>query len=45
MIDFKNSLEKILKGQDLSHAEMFSVMQQVMAGELTPEQIAGLLVG
>ncbi len=44
MIDFKNSLEKILKGQDLSHAEMFSVMQQVMAGELTPAQIAGLLV-
>ncbi|MDX1915964.1 MAG: anthranilate phosphoribosyltransferase [Methylophilus sp.] len=44
MIDFKNSLEKILRGQDLSHAEMFSVMQQVMAGELTPVQIAGFLV-
>ena len=44
MIDFKNNLEKILSGQDLSHADMLTIMQQVMGGELTPAQIAGLVV-
>ena len=41
---FKQALEQLLAGNDLSHAEMLSIMQQVMAGELTPAQIAGLLI-
>ena len=44
MINFKDNLEKILSGQDLSHADMLAVMQQVMGGELTPAQIAGLVI-
>ena len=41
---FKQSLEQILSGQDLSHADMLAIMQQVMGGELTPAQIAGLVI-
>jgi anthranilate phosphoribosyltransferase len=44
MTDFNSNLEKILNGQDLSHADMLAVMQQVMGGELTPAQIAGLVI-
>ena len=41
---FKNTLEQVLAGDDLSHADMLSVMQQVMVGELTPTQISGLVI-
>lgn len=41
---FKESLEHVLAGKDLAHADMLALMQQVMAGELTPAQIAGLVV-
>ena len=41
---FKQSLEHILAGNDLSHADMLILMQQVMSGELTPAQIAGLVI-
>ena len=41
---FKNILEQVLAGRDLSHADMLAVMQQVMVGELTPAQIAGLVI-
>ena len=40
----KQSLEHILAGNDLSHADMLILMQQVMSGELTPAQIAGLVI-
>ncbi len=43
-LDFKQSLEQLIAGQDLSHHEMLSVMQQVMQGELSPAQIAGFLI-
>jgi anthranilate phosphoribosyltransferase len=43
-MNYKQTLEQILAGQDLSHAEMLAVMQQVMGGELTPAQIAGLVI-
>ena len=43
-MDFKESLEHLLRGQDLSYADMLAIMQQVMGGELTPAQIAGLVV-
>ena len=41
---FKQALEQLLAGHDLAHAEMLAVMQQVMGGELTPAQIAGLVI-
>ncbi|MDG1445738.1 MAG: anthranilate phosphoribosyltransferase [Methylophilaceae bacterium] len=41
---FKDALHQLLNGQDLPHAQMLAVMQQVMGGELTPAQIAGLLI-
>jgi len=43
-IAFKDALQRLLDSQDLSHAEMLNVMHQVMGGDLTPAQIAGLLV-
>ena len=41
---YKQVLEQVLAGRDLSHADMLTVMQQVMGGELTPAQIAGLVI-
>ena len=41
---FKESLEHLLNGKDLSHTDMLSLMQQVMGGVLTPAQIAGLVI-
>ena len=38
------ALNALLEKQDLSRDEMLSVMRQIMGGELTPVQIAGLLV-
>jgi anthranilate phosphoribosyltransferase len=44
LINCKQALEQVLAGQDLSHADMLAIMQQVMGGELTPAQIAGLVI-
>ena len=41
---YKAALESLIAGQDLSHNDMLSIMQQVMHGELTPAQIAGFLI-
>jgi len=41
---FKEALNQLLASQDLSHAQMLAVMQQVMGGELTPVQISALLI-
>ncbi len=41
---YKQALEQVLAGQDLSYADMLSLMQQVMGGELTHAQIAGFIV-
>lgn len=41
---YKQALEQVLAGRDLAHADMLAVMQQVMSGELTPAQIAGLVI-
>jgi anthranilate phosphoribosyltransferase len=41
---YKQALEQVLAGRDLSHADMLALMQQVMSGELTPAQIAGLVI-
>lgn len=42
---FKTALTKLLDRVDLSREEMLALMRQVMAGELTPAQIAAVLVG
>lgn len=42
---FKDILQQLLDRRNLSHAQMLDVMRQVMQGELTPAQIAGLLIG
>lgn len=41
---FKDALNQLLNGQDLSHNQMLAVMQQVMGGELTTAQISALLI-
>lgn len=41
---FKTALTKLLDRVDLSRDEMLALMRQVMAGELTPAQIAAVLV-
>lgn len=41
---FKQALEQVLQGKDLGYADMLPLMHQVMAGELTPAQIAGLVI-
>lgn len=41
---FSQTLNQVISGQDLSFADMQAVMHQVMAGELTQAQIAGLLI-
>ncbi len=41
---FKEALNLLLNRQDLSHDQMLAVMHQVMGGELTPAQIAALLI-
>lgn len=43
-MQFKQTLEHVLAGQDLCHTDMLTIMQQVMGGELTPAQIAGLVI-
>jgi len=44
-IPFKEALQPLISRTDLTHKQMLDVMRQVMGGELTPVQIAGLLVG
>jgi anthranilate phosphoribosyltransferase len=40
----QQALTRLLDGRDLSRAEARSVMGEIMAGEATPAQIAGILV-
>ena len=44
MSDFKNTLNSLIDGKNLSHEVMQATMRQVMTGELTSAQISGLLV-
>ncbi len=41
---FKAALEQIANRQDLDHEQMLNVMQQIMTGELSSEQIAGFVM-
>jgi anthranilate phosphoribosyltransferase len=42
---FKDALQSLIDRKDFTHEQMLAVMRQVMSGELTPVQIASLLVG
>jgi anthranilate phosphoribosyltransferase len=44
MLAAKDALHLLLDRVDLTHAQMLELMHQVMSGELTPAQIAGILV-
>jgi anthranilate phosphoribosyltransferase len=39
----KEAIAKLVDGEDLSHQEICSVMEQIMQGQASPAQIAGLL--
>ena len=41
----KAALHKLIQRENLAHEEMLSLMRQVMHGDFTPAQIAGLLIG
>lgn len=41
----KAALHKLIQREDLTHEEMLSLMRQVMKGDFTSAQIAGLLIG
>lgn len=44
-MDIQSALKQVLQHQDLSAAEMTSVMNQIMTGNATPAQIGGFLIG
>ena len=44
MLTAKDALHLLLERADLSHAQMLELMRQVMSGEFTPAQIAGILI-
>lgn len=41
----QEALTRIIEHREISHDEMLSLMRQIMGGELTPAQIAGVLIG
>lgn len=41
----QDAIAAVVAGQNLSHADMRAVMQQIMTGECTSAQIGGLLIG
>ncbi|MES2181772.1 MAG: anthranilate phosphoribosyltransferase [Pseudomonadota bacterium] len=43
-MSYSQNLNQVINGQNLSFDTMRAVMHQIMAGELTPVQISGLLV-
>jgi anthranilate phosphoribosyltransferase len=44
-MSIKAALQKLIQRENFTHEEMLSLMRQVMHGDLTPAQIAGLLIG
>ena len=44
-MEVKTVLTALIDKRDLSHEEMLSIMNQIMRGELTPAQVAGILIG
>jgi len=44
-MDVKAALTALIEKRDLTRDEMLSVMHQIMGGEMTPVQVAGILIG
>jgi anthranilate phosphoribosyltransferase len=45
MITPQQALARLVEQREIFHDEMLSLMRQIMSGELTPVQIAGILTG
>ncbi len=45
MITVQQALARLVEQREIFHDEMLSLMRQIMGGELTPAQIAGIIVG
>lgn len=45
MITPQQALMRLIEQREIFHDEMLSLMRQVMGGELTPVQVAGILMG
>ncbi|MFO1379631.1 MAG: anthranilate phosphoribosyltransferase [Chitinivorax sp.] len=45
MISAKDALNRLIDGNELFYDEMVDLMRQIMRGELTPAQIAAILIG
>jgi anthranilate phosphoribosyltransferase len=45
MITPQQALTRLIEQREIFHDEMLSLMRQIMGGELTPPQIAGILIG
>ena len=41
----QEALNRLIDNREIFHDEMLSVMRQIMGGEMTPTQIAGILIG
>jgi anthranilate phosphoribosyltransferase len=41
----QEALNRLIDSREIFHDEMLSVMRQIMGGEMTPAQIAGILMG
>lgn len=45
MITPQQALARLVEQREIFHDEMLSLMRQIMSGELTPVQIAGIVIG
>ena len=45
MISAQAALNRLIDGNELFYDEMLDVMRQIMSGQLTPAQIAAILIG
>jgi anthranilate phosphoribosyltransferase len=45
MITVQQALTRLVEQREIFHDEMLSLMRQIMGGELTPAQIAGIITG
>ncbi len=45
MITAQAALNRLISGNELFYEEMLDLMRQIMAGQISPELIAGLLIG
>ena len=44
-ITVAEAIQRIVEHREIFHDEMLHLMRQIMRGELTPAQIAGIIVG